>query len=202
MQPVAGNRISDLLHAYHDFERVVESEKPHCSYKDVLVTSLLRAAAKTGIPLTEEKARELPRNWGELPIFADVEDMLAGLRSVNCRLGVLTNCDKDLFEQTQRSFRKPFDLVVTAEEMQDYKPSLTHFKHFAQVTQVEPANWIHVACSWFHDIAPARQLGIKRVWLDRDGTGEDPASASVRLQSAGEVCPAVRRSWSDSPESS
>lgn len=188
MRPIVGDRVGDLLNGYHEFERVVESEKPHRSYKDVLVTSLMPAARKTGIPLTEEQARELPQNWGKLPVFADVEQMLAGLRAMNCRLGVLTNCDKDLFTQTERNFRKPFDLVVTAEEVGDYKPSHTHFKHFAEITGVESTNWIHVACSWFHDINPARQLGIKRIWLDRDGTGEDPGTASARLCSASEVC--------------
>jgi 2-haloacid dehalogenase len=37
---------------------------------------------------------------------------------------------------------------------------------------------VHVACSYFHDIVPARDLGIKRIWIDRDRTGEDPANAS------------------------
>jgi len=50
-----------------------------------------------------------------------------------------------------------------------------------------------VACSWYHDIAPARSLGIKCVWLDRDDTGEDPATASAHVRSASQVCAAVAR---------
>src|SRR6185436_9345658 len=57
------------------------------------------------------------------PVFGDVEEALSQLRSAGYKLGVLTNCDEDLFAQTQRSFKHPFDLVVTAERVKDYKPS-------------------------------------------------------------------------------
>jgi hypothetical protein len=48
-----------------------------------------------------------------------------------------------------------------------------------------------VACSWFHDIAPARKFDISRIWLDRDGTGEDAAVASLRLSSAKGLAEAI-----------
>jgi 2-haloacid dehalogenase len=119
--------------------------------------------------------------------------MLASLRARDCRLAVLTNCDEDLFEQTHRCFRQPFDLVVTAERVRDYKPSLAHFHAFSQATCVAPDNWVHVACSWHHDIAPARVLGIKRIWLDREGTSEDAGAASAHVRSALEVAETVKR---------
>jgi 2-haloacid dehalogenase len=182
-----------LLNAYHEFERIVEAEKPHRLYKDVLITSLLRAAKKTGVSLSEAQAQELPMHWENLEVFSDVEEMLAGLRQMNCQLGVLTNCDEDLFGQTQRHFRKPFDVVITAERLGSYKPALDHFRRFASLTGATPANWLHVACSWYHDIAPAASLGLRSIWLDRDFTGEDPSIASARVSSASEVCERVRR---------
>ena len=111
-------------------------------------------------------------------MFGDVEPMLASLRRAGCRLAVLTNCDDDLFEATSVDSSKRFDLVVTAERVRDYKPALAHFRYFARSTGASRDDWIHVACSWYHDIAPARELALRRVWLDRDRTGEDPASAS------------------------
>src|SRR5262245_50533527 len=106
---------------------------------------------------------------------------LAGLRAEGYKLAVLTNCDDDLFVRTQRAVRHPFDLVITAEQVKDYKPSVTHFRRFFRVSGVEMADWVHVACSWFHDIEPARSLGLKRIWVDRDRTGQDPSGASARL---------------------
>lgn len=196
VRPLAGERTPEVLQAYHRFERLLEQQAPHRLYRDVLTEALQRAAGDVGITLSEADARRLPSAWGTQPVFEDVEPMLASLRASGCRLGVLTNCDEDLFEMTQRRFRERFDLVVTAERVRDYKPSLAHFRYFARTTGAGPEDWIHVACSWYHDIAPAGELGVRRVWLDRDRTGEDPSTATEYVQSAAAVPDAVARLWS------
>jgi 2-haloacid dehalogenase len=192
VRSLAGERTAELLRVYHRFERMIEQESPHRLY-NVLATALKRAADEIGLPLSDSDAGRLPASWGALPVFDDVEPMLASLRRAGCRLAVLTNCDDDLFEETQRAFRQRFDLVVTAERVRDYKPSLAHFRYFARFTGAARDGWVHVACSWYHDIAPARELALGRVWLDRDKTGEDPSSASAYLQSAADVPDAVAR---------
>lgn len=191
LTPLAGARTAELVRAYHKFERTLEAERPHKLYKEVLVSGLLRAAREIDLPLSQARALELPKSWGQMPVFPDVEDMLAGLRAMGCRLAVLTNCDDDLFAETQRCFRQPFDRVVTAQRVEDYKPTPTHFEFFARSSGLRREDWIHVACSWFHDIAPAGKLGIRSVWLDRDRTGEDPMRASAHVHSAAEVCSAI-----------
>lgn len=191
LRPLFGDKTADVVRAYDRFERLLEAETPHRPYKDVLTTGVLRAAEQIGVPVSESQARRLPQQWGTMPVFADVEPMLAVLRADGYRLGVLTNCDEDLFAETQRAFRARFDLVVTAERVCDYKPSPAHFRHFSRVSGVKAGEWVHVANSWYHDITPARALNVPRVWLDRDDTGEDPADASVRLRSATEVGDAV-----------
>jgi 2-haloacid dehalogenase len=191
LRPLAGERTPEVLAAYHRHEPVVEKEKPHRLYKEVLATALARAAKDVGVALSEAQARRLPERWSMLRVFDDAEPMLSGLRSRGCKLAVLTNCDVDLFAQTERGFKQPFDLVVTAERVGDYKPSLAHFTFFERTTGVTRSEWVHVACSWFHDIAPAYALGISRVWLDRDRTGEDPSTASAYVRSADQVCEAV-----------
>ena len=191
IRPLAGDRTPAVLREYHRWERRLEQEKPHRLYADVLATSVAGAAEEVGVELTIDQARRLPESWHTLPVFDDVEPMLAGLRRTGYRLAVLTNCDEALFAKTARSFRMPFDLVVTAERVRDYKPSLTHFRSFAQLTGAVPGDWIHVACSWYHDIAPAREMGLPRIWLDRDRTGEDERTASARVFAATDVCGAV-----------
>jgi 2-haloacid dehalogenase len=181
LAPIAGGKIGELLRAYHHFEPLIQAERPHRLYKDVLSRSLLRAAEEVRLELSEDQACILSQQWNSLPVFADVEDALAQLRDSGYKLAVLTNCDDDLFTETQRSFRRPFNLVVTAEQVREYKPSLAHFQRFSRVTNVAHDDWIHVACSWFHDIAPARELGIKRIWLDRDCSKDDPTAASLRI---------------------
>ena len=193
LTPLAGPRTADLIQAYHPFERRLECESPHRLYREVLTTALAQAAVAVGIPLSEEAVHTLPDGWGSLPIFAEVEDMLASLRVMGCRLAVLTNCDDDLFARTQRTFRQPFDLVITAEQVGAYKPAARHFERFMELTGASQQDWVHVACSWYHDIAPARALGIQRVWLDRDRTGEDERTATVRVVSGADVIPAIQQ---------
>ena len=193
VEPLAGDRTAELLRAYHRIEPILERDVPHRLYKEVLATALKQAADEIGLRIPESDARRLPEAWSMLPVFDDVEPMLAALRRAGCRLAVLTNCDDDLFEETQRAFGQRFDLVVTAERVRDYKPSLAHFRYFARFTGATRETWVHVACSWYHDIAPARELALSRVWLDRDRTGQDPSSASAYVRSAADVPDAVAR---------
>jgi len=187
LTPFFGSKALEAMTAYHRFERELETEHPPRLYRDILSAALSRAAAQVGVALSDSAAETLSMGWSTLPIFADVEDMLTALRSQGCRLAVLTNCDNDLFTETHRAFRHPFDLIVTAEQVHGYKPAPAHFLRFAEVTRVSRKDWVHVACSWYHDIAPTRALGISRIWLDRDNTGEDASAASARVLSASEV---------------
>ena len=189
--PIARERTADVLREYHRFERLLERESPHRLYRDVLTESYARAARSLGVPLTDAEARQLPDSWSRLPVFGDVEPMLASLRGAGYRLGVLTNCDEDLFESTHRGFLRRFDVVVTAERVRDYKPAPAHFRYFARLTGAERHDWVHIACSFFHDVAPARELSVRCVWLDRDRTGEDPGAAAAYTRVAQEVPAAV-----------
>ncbi len=195
LRDIAGDRLRELLPAYHRHEREVEADQPHRLYREVLETALRRAAGDLGIPITDEQATALPRNWGRLPVFPDVEPELAALRAAGFRLAVLTNCDNDLFAQTRKNFQQPFDLVVTAEDAKDYKPARTHFRRFFRLSGVDPDDWVHVACSFFHDIGPATEMGIRRIWVDRDRTGEDPRAATARLTDARGLAAAVAGLW-------
>jgi 2-haloacid dehalogenase len=191
LTPLFGSQTSDVMRAYHHWERELEAGQPPRLYREVLSAALLRAAMTVGVSFSEDYAHTLPEGWGSLPVFPDVENMLENLRTMSCHLAVLTNCDNDLFSQTELAFQQPFDLVITAEQVGAYKPSPKHFERFAETTRVSRRDWVHVACSWYHDISPARMLGIQRVWLDRDQTGHDEQAASARVESAADVGQAV-----------
>ena len=201
LERLAGDRVDALLEAFHQHERLVEASTPHVNYREVLAAALTRAAEQCGISCSDVEAAMIGDCWDILRPFDDVEATLASLRQAGFRLGVLTNCDDDLFELTHGHFRERFDLVVTAESVMDYKLSLSHFRRFQRITGVAPGHWIHAACSWFHDMGPAAKLGIPSVWVDRDRTGDDPSIVSIRIESAAQLCDAVRRLSADDAES-
>ena len=159
LRPIAGPRTPELVTAYHRFEPDVEAERPHRSYRAVLAEALRRAAAAIGLPIDEVQARSLPERWDSLAVFDDVEPALAALRDAGWRLGVLTNCDEDLFAVTQRGFGAPFDLVVTAERVRDYKPSPSHFRFFSRTTGARSSSKRRIAASWTGSTPPTRGSG-------------------------------------------
>jgi FMN phosphatase YigB (HAD superfamily) len=46
-----------------------------------------------------------------------------------------------------------------------YKPAPAHWE--AARKRIGDARWLHVAQSYFHDIVPARRLGIASAWINR-----------------------------------
>jgi FMN phosphatase YigB (HAD superfamily) len=50
---------------------------------------------------------------------------------------------------------------------------------------------VHVACSYYHDIAPAQALGLQHVWLDRERTGEPGVAPWAHVHTASDVARAI-----------
>ena len=179
LQSVVGDRVDEVVTAYHKAEPEVELEYPSAPYKTILRESLARSGVENSDVLSER--------WGELPVFADTEPSLTALRAAGWKLGILTNCDNDLFALTRERLPVPIDEVVTAEEVGNYKPDLAHFIEFEKRTGVDRADWVHAAVSYTHDMVPARALGLRRIWIDREQTGQDPSTVSARVANLAEL---------------
>jgi 2-haloacid dehalogenase len=127
------------------------------------------------------------------PPFGDVGPALAALRKQGWKLALLTNCDRDLIAQTQRRLPVPFDAVITAEDVSAYKPDHAHFLLFQSTFGSAADGWIHVAQSYFHDITPASAMGIRRIWVNRQGEKDDPSLANAVIRGLAELPDAVAR---------
>jgi 2-haloacid dehalogenase len=94
------------------------------------------------------------------------------------RLGVVSNVDDNLFAETAKRLEVEFDWVVTAEQVGDYKPSMRVFEAALVRIALPKSSILHVAQSLYHDIGPAREIGLTTVWVDRrtgkDGFGATP----------------------------
>ena len=75
------------------------------------------------------------------------------------RLGVITNCDDDLFALSNRRLGVEFDWVITAQQARGYKPRLENFTFAFERIDVPRERILHVAQSLFHDHVPAKALG-------------------------------------------
>ena len=91
---------------------------------------------------------------------------------------MITNCDDDLFAQSNRRLGVQFDWIVTAQQMRGYKPRRENFELAFERIDVPRERILHVAQSLFHDHVPAKELGMTTVWINRrqgrEGTGATP----------------------------
>jgi 2-haloacid dehalogenase len=175
LEPVAGDRTEAIVEAFHVTEPQVQAEHPHASYKDILREALERASGG------DVPGDLLVDGWGTIGAFPDTVAALRELHDQGWSLGILTNCDEDLFAATRPALGVEPDLVITSEAVGSYKPALGHFERFEAATNVARADWVHAAVSWWHDMVPARDLGLRRIWVDREDSGHDPSIVTARV---------------------
>ena len=161
------------------------------TYREVLAASARGVCADLGVDPAERSISEFSTSVGDWPAFPDSAAALRALTS-RFRLGVLTNCDDDLFAGSNRRLGVEFDWIVTAQQARGYKPRPANFEALFARVDVPRERILHVAQSLFHDHVPAKALGMTTVWIDRrhdkPGFGATPpADATPDL-----VCPDMR----------
>ena len=168
------SKSEELLSAYHSIEPRVQSENPTASYREVMATVLAEIAAQAGSELPAEERDALGRSLPGWPVFPEVPDAVADARRRGWRLVMLSNTDRDFIEASMRAIGVPFDGAIVASEVGSYKPAHGHWRAFYGSTGADATRHVHVAQSHFHDIAPANDLGIRTVWINRLGERADP----------------------------
>jgi 2-haloacid dehalogenase len=182
-----------FLDAYITLEAEVEGEGSFKRYRAVLTETTRRAAQQLSLGLKPDDATALVSTIPYWPPFLDVGSALAELRREGWKFALLTNCDRDIIALTQRRLPAAFDAVVTAEDVSAYKPNPAHFRLFQSTFGSSAGAWIHVAQSYFHDITPAHELGITRIWVNRQGERDDPSIADAVISGLAELPDAVAR---------
>jgi 2-haloacid dehalogenase len=184
-------RGDDFLKAYIGIEAEVESRGSFHRYRAVLTESVRRVAQRLSLDLKPDDATVLVSTIPYWPPFPDVGPALRELRREGWKCALLTNCDRDIIALTQRRLPVPFDAVVTAEDVSAYKPNPAHFRLFQSTFGASAEHWIHVAQSYFHDIRPASELGITRIWVNRQSERDDPSLADAMISGLAELPAAV-----------
>jgi len=160
---VFGDDQADVLLArYHDAEPDLQQDGSR-SYRDVLTETMRRLGAPPG---QEHALAESLPGWRAFP---EVKNALVELRHRGWRLAILSNTDTDFIAASQVNIGVPFDEVVVSQEIGSYKPAHRHWEEFFDRTNAPREGHVHVAASLFHDIAPANELGLRSVWINRLG---------------------------------
>jgi 2-haloalkanoic acid dehalogenase type II len=154
-----------LLELFSSAESTAEAGL-YLPYREILARCLREVCRHYGVEPSDETAAAFGASVADWPAFPDAAAALAQLKT-GFRLGVITNCDDDLFGSSNRRLGVEFDWVVTAQSVGSYKPDPQNFTVAFERMGIPRQCILHVAQSLFHDHAPAKGLGLSTVWIDR-----------------------------------
>jgi 2-haloacid dehalogenase len=162
-----GAEVSDpgILRLYSELEADAESSrfKP---YRQILRDVVRGFGDRLGFRATDAEQQSLPDS---LATWKPFPDTVAALRQLKTRfeLCIISNVDDDLFAASARQLEVDFDHVTTAGQAHAYKPSLAIFRVAQKKMGIPPEQWLHAGQSIYHDVIPAKSLGISTVWVNR-----------------------------------
>jgi 2-haloalkanoic acid dehalogenase type II len=178
-QDIADNAI---LETFGTIEAACETETPGKLYPEILADVHRRLAYKWGIKAAAADAAEFGQSVGRWPAFADSATSLQYLKRYY-KLVILSNVDRASFACSNEKLGVAFDRIITAQDVGSYKPSLRNFEHALDDLQrtfgTGKTDILHTAQSIFHDVVPARTVGLATMWINRrrtvGGWGATPA---------------------------
>jgi len=170
-----------ILEAYASAE-IKQEEGEYFRYELVLRMVMVELSLRLGFDASPDEVLSLPASVADWQPFPDTVEALEKLKR-RYKLGILSNIDDHLFEKTSKHLKVDFDWVVTAQQAGVYKPSHTIFEHAFEQFDVPRERILHVAQSIYHDIVPAKALGLATVWVNRRsgrrGAGATPPAVAT-----------------------
>ncbi len=165
-----------ILELYAELEQAAEAGE-YLDYKTVLRRVLGGFAARLGLTPDPGEEDALVASVGHWLPFPDTVEALRSLKR-RYKLAIVSNVDDDLFAGTAGRLEVKLDWVITARQVRAYKPSGAMFEAAIRAIGLPKERILHVAQSLFHDIVPAKQMGLKAVWVNRRhekaGSGATP----------------------------
>lgn len=170
-------RDEEVLELYAKIEAQAEQREPRPKYREVLQEVVRQLGARLDFipnPVELDSLAESLPNWRPFP------DTVGALRTLRRRfkLAIISNVDDDLFASSARQLGVEFNWVITAEQAGSYKPALEIFEFALEKIGLPKERILHVAQSIYHDIIPAKRLGLATVLVNRsrgrEGFGATP----------------------------
>ncbi len=175
----------ELLEMFAKFESEAEAGE-YKKYREVLKQVIQKISQELNFQPTESELNSLSesiKNWLPFP------DTLAALQSLKQKyqLAIISNIDDELFADSTKHLQVEFDFVITAAQVKSYKPSKNNFEVSIQKMAIAPEKILHIAQSIYHDIVPAKAIGLSTIWVNRrqgkEGFGATlPASGKPDLE--------------------
>jgi len=162
----------EILGLYADLEAKAEGGD-YVPYREILRTIVRGFGQRLGFAVSVKEQNCIAESMMGWKPFPDTIKALLALKK-NFRLAVISNVDEDLIAVTLKNLGVDFDWIVTAERAGSYKPSLNNFRLALKIMELPPGRILHAAQSVYHDIIPAKSLGMATALVLRRGHGATP----------------------------
>ena len=204
---VGGVSDRDVLERFARAEDELQRSRPTLPFTQMLPLIYPEMAQVLGLPADQALAQSFRDSIADWPAFPDSVEALAYLGEHH-RMVAATNADNWALDHMSRTLGDPFDDRVTAEDVGVNKPDPQVFAYLRgrlSAVGVARADILHTAQSQYHDIVPAKRLGLATAWIERRkgraGYGATPAPAEAaepdfHFSSLAELAAAHRRQTS------
>lgn len=172
-QPESSVTPDTLIAVYDKHEHELEQSPPHRSFRDVAGTALERAMQELNLTYAPEDIEILTSGISAMPPFPEVPPALARLKGMGFSLCIISNTDDDIIAGNVAQLGGHIDRVISAEQARAYKPSRRIFDYAHDALGVAKEEVVHICASPHLDLAAAREIGFRCVWINR-GTGRKP----------------------------
>ncbi|KAI2638573.1 HAD-like domain-containing protein [Xylaria nigripes] len=182
-----------------------ETRMPTLPYNELLVMSLSDFAREINVPLPDSVSEPFGNSVGTWQAFPDT---VAGLQKLarHYKLIILSNVDNANIAATISKQFSParFDAVYTAQDIGSYKPAHANFEYlFTHAKKDLGIDWhkgelLHVANSLPFDHVPAKELGLRSVWISRGadlGPFKDITAFECTFDTIGQFADEVERQF-------
>jgi len=178
-----------VIPLFHEISQEIEGGSYEL-YAEVLRRTAIEIAKRIDWPLEPSRSGFLPDSVQRWKPFKETNPQLQKL-SKKYKLGLLSNIDDKLLGQTRRHIPTDFDLVVTAQQVRSYKPEPAHFTECARRIGGK-RGWVHVAASYYHDVAPCLKQRVPVIWVNRaketlDSNQKKPTAEVPNLREAAKL---------------
>lgn len=161
-----------LIAVYDKYEHELEQSPPHRSFRTVAGTALEKAMQELRLSYVPDDIEILTSGISAMPPFPEVPQALGRLKSMGFGLCIISNTDDDIIAGNVAQLGGHIDRVITAEQAAAYKPSRRIFEHAHEMLEVSKEEIVHICASPHLDLAAARDLRFRCVWINR-GSGRE-----------------------------
>jgi len=156
-----------FIAVYDRHEHRLEQQRPHQNFKDISAQSLRLTLEELGLAYDDGDAQQLNEHIRRMPPFPEVVETLKWLKEQGFNTSIISNTDDDVIAGNVAQLHGYMDRVITAEQAQAYKPNPQLFTHAWQALGVNKDEVLHICASPHLDLAAARDMGFRCVWIDR-----------------------------------